>query len=75
MLIGFSVVDLFGSLFSTVANVTNYITDLLSFIAAISTAVLSLGVSFFVGLPGFINMGLISVFGLGLTILIVKLVK
>ena len=42
---------------------------------SVCSAIVTLSVSFFVGLPSWITVGFLSVFTLGITILVIKLVR
>lgn len=63
------------NLFNVISNIIDYIGTLLSFITSMITVVISLFATFFVSMPSFISVGFSMVFGLGMTILIVKLVR
>lgn len=63
------------NLFNVISNIIDYIGTLLSFITSMITVVFSLFATFFVSMPNFISVGFSMLFGLGMTILIVKLVR
>lgn len=62
-------------IFNTIATILDYITTLLSFITSMITVVISLLSAFFTSMPTFISVGFTMVFGLGITIMIIKLVR
>ena len=73
--IGFSIFDIFTDTISFIDKIVNYIATVIQFLTALISSITVLSVSFFVGLPSFISVGLLSVFSLGMTILIIKLVR
>lgn len=73
--IGFSVLDIFSDTLSFLDKIVNYIGSVIQFLIALISSITVLSVSFFVSLPSFISIGLGSVFSLGITILIIKLVR
>lgn len=73
--IGFSLVDVFQKSSQFIQDIVNYIVSLIEFLSSLISAISILFVSFFVGLPSFISTGLLSVFSIGMTILIIKLVR
>lgn len=63
------------SVFNVIGQVINYITTLLSFITSMVSVVISLLGTFFTTMPTFVSVGFSMVFGLGITIMIIKLVR
>ena len=63
------------SVFNVVGQVINYIATLLSFITSMVGVVISLLSTFFITMPTVISIGFSMIFGLGITIMIIKLVS
>ena len=63
------------SVFNVVGQVINYIATLLSFITSMVGVVISLLSTFFITMPTVISIGFSMIFGLGITIMIIKLVR
>lgn len=63
------------SVFNVVGQVLNYITTLLTFLTSMVGVVISLLSTFFTTMPTFVSIGFSMIFGLGITIMIIKLVR
>lgn len=62
-------------IFNTIGVIIDYISTLLTFLTSMVNVVFSLFATFFTTMPAFISSGFIFVFGLGFTIMIIKLVR
>lgn len=69
------ILDLNFDIFNTITTIIDYIATLLTFITSMVNVVISLLGTFFVTMPTFISVGFTMVFGLGVTIMIIKLVR
>lgn len=63
------------SVFNVIGTVLEYITTLLTFITSMVGVIISLLGTFFATMPPFVSVGFSMVFGLGITIMIIKLVR
>lgn len=62
-------------IFNTVSTIIDYIGTLLTFITSMVGLVINLLSTFFTTMPTFVSVGFTMVFGLGITIMIIKLVR
>lgn len=62
-------------IFNSISVIIDYISTLLTFLTSMINVVIGLFSTFFTTMPTFISVGFMMVFGLGFTIMIIKLVR
>lgn len=68
-------VNFFGAFFGAINNVINYVSSIFNLIIGLITTITTMATTFFISMPSFIAVGFISVFSLGIYIMILKIIK
>lgn len=63
------------NVFNIASNILEYINTLLTFVTSMVTVVITLISTIFATMPTFVSIGFTMVFGLGITIMLIKLVR